>query len=219
MKKKAKSPNHINVLVVSANSHIENILTSTAGEKFPLLTFFFYSKIPPALYPYDLLVLPVKELEKAPSLMYKLPVLIYGPLEKIPFPYLEGCFDFLLEPWQPLELCLRALRVSTKYRFRIQGVMLHLHRDKIQAGSYSLPLTNGEFHLLRTLGQAKGKIISRKQIEAGFPTSASSISSRRLDICVARVRKKLKRLLTLTGRTKTNPILSVRGKGYYLLTD
>jgi len=126
--------------------------------------------------------------------------------------FLAGCEDYLRDPWTPEELALRALaalaRVSRRYRFPWGEVSFEGKDLRTPAGL--VPLTLDESLILRMLLRSRGAPVPRPALALSTGKAAGSPGSRRLDVHVSAIRKKLRSTVPQPGRF----IISVRGQGY-----
>ena len=143
----------------------------------------------------------------------------------MPQAILQGCVDYLVEPWEPEELFYRALRFHPVHRISLAGTALLVLPGCIKAEDHEVPLTAIEYSLLITLLKAKGSIVPRSVLSTLIPGPLKAPSSRRIDAHMARLRKKIR---LCRGNKfspgeepgpRSSPLRSARGLGYYLITD
>ena len=142
------------------------------------------------------------------------PVIACGPAGLLRSAFLGGCADYLREPWLPEELELRALAVLSRERRRFQfpwGTVCFEGQD-LRTPTGLVSLTHGESRILRLLLRARGEPVPRAAIALDLWGSPAGAAGRAIDMHVACVRKKVRRVETAAGRF----ITCVRGRGYMI---
>lgn len=146
------------------------------------------------------------------------PIVAYGPAELLAACYLNGCDDYLKEPWSPAELEWRALRLlgraAENWRFgwgrlEIRGLALH-------GPAASCPLSEAEARILRLLVANRGEAVPRQALYYAIWGRPGAGVSRVVDVHVCSLRKKLRRLLPASAGSAPS-IRSVRGVGYRIV--
>lgn len=138
----------------------------------------------------------------------------------------QGADDYLTKPFDFAVLLARIEAVLRRYKTgALPGDMENL-KEKIRFGEFILdshqellfhneeevPLTTLEFHLLRYLVNNPNRVISRQTLMDEVWEYQESVSSRTVDVHIAKLRKKL------MGSKGTSPISTVRGRGYRFIT-
>ena len=159
----------------------------------------------------DLRVAPIDAIESLPE-GSPVPFIAYGPGSSVRRAYLEGCADYIKEPWVPEELGLRALAVleRTPCGIRFPWGFVRLEGSTLVAPCGSIVLTHREARILRVLLLRRGSPVGRSALALqawGFPLPAGS---RRIDVHVAGIRRKVAEAIPAAGRL----IVSVRREGY-----
>jgi len=211
---------------VSPDPFRRSLIKSVASTRFQTLSCTIRASIPPSCKPYEVLVFPVTALPLSEDLFHQYRIITYGPLEYMPQAFLQGCVDYLAEPWEPEELFYRALRFHPIDRITLEGTTLLVLPGCIKTEDHEVPLTTIEHSLLVTLLKAKGSIVPRAVLSRLIPGPVKDPSSRRIDAHMARLRKKI-RLCRVGNRCSpgeepgphSSPLRSSRGLGYYLITD
>jgi two-component system, OmpR family, response regulator AdeR len=131
-----------------------------------------------------------------------------------------GCDDYLVKPFNPLELIARAKAVLR--RPEQAGAPAHIQFGKLRIdleahtaaiGGIPLTLTPTEFRLLRLLAERGGRLVSRGQlVEAALDDDAFDKS---VNPHMSRLRQKLQEQ-SPTGRGGAVRVASVRSEGYRL---
>ena len=129
-----------------------------------------------------------------------------------------GCDDYLIKPFEPMELILRInkllnprinnVRVDKKYYFG--DFIYESNTKKLNRNNKTVKLTTNEEYLLEILIKNINKEISREYI--GKKLNIDS-NLRSVDVIVARLRKKI------TSNSDTSFLKTVRGKGYMLISE
>ncbi|MES1199060.1 MAG: response regulator [Pseudomonadota bacterium] len=131
-----------------------------------------------------------------------------------------GADDYMSKPCNPRELVARARAVLRRGRdkesgfsavetARFAGFRLDMaRRELIDPDSVVIPLSTGEFRLLRAFVDRPQRVLSREQLLDLAFANDSEVFDRAVDVQVSRLRKKLER------RGEPDLIRTVRGEGY-----
>jgi len=130
-----------------------------------------------------------------------------------------GADDYLAKPCNPRELVARARAVLRRARdneaapsgetLRFAGFRLDIaRRELIDPDDVVIPLSAGEFRLLRAFVERPQRVLSREQLLDFAFDNDSEVFDRAVDVQVSRLRKKLER----PGGIEI--IRTVRGEGY-----
>ena len=129
-----------------------------------------------------------------------------------------GCDDYLIKPFEPMELILRVnkllnprinnVRVDKKYYFG--DFIYESSTKKLNRNNETVKLTTNEEYLLEILIKNINKEISREYI--GKKLNIDS-NLRSVDVIVARLRKKI------TSNSDISFLKTIRGKGYMLISE
>jgi len=128
-----------------------------------------------------------------------------------------GADDYIVKPFSPKEVVARVRAVLRRARAPADGAPIVIGRLAIDVARHSVrvdgapvSLTRKEFDLLRTLAEARGRVLSRELLldRVWGYAAAGEIESRTVDVHVRRLRVKLGR----EGRH----IATVKGVGYRL---
>jgi len=142
------------------------------------------------------------------------PVIACGPAGLLRSAFLEGCADYLREPWLPEELELRVLAVLSRERRRFQfpwGTVSFEGQD-LRTPAALVSLTHNESRILRLLLRARGEPVPRAAIACHLWGSPSRAAGRAIDMHVACIRRKVRRVEAAAGRF----ITCARGRGYMI---
>ncbi len=130
-----------------------------------------------------------------------------------------GADDYLSKPCNPRELVARARAVLRRQKdaettppgeqIRFAGFRLDIpRRELVDPDDVVIPLSAGEFRLLRALVERPQRVLSREQLLDYAFDNDGDVFDRAVDVQVSRLRKKLER----PGSIEI--IRTVRGEGY-----
>jgi two-component system OmpR family response regulator len=131
-----------------------------------------------------------------------------------------GADDYVAKPCNPRELVARARAVLRRARdsearrigaeaVRFAGFRLHLARRELtDPDGVLVPLSTGEFRLLRAFVERPQRVLSREQLLDLAFSSDSDVFDRAVDVQVSRLRRKLE------SEGVGEIIRTVRGEGY-----
>ena len=125
-----------------------------------------------------------------------------------------GCDDYLVKPFNPLELIARAKAVLRRKNLLEQSrivalgeLQVDLDRHVASVGETLLDLTPTEFRILKVLAERAGRLVSRGQlVDSAMDGEAFDKS---VNPHISRLRQKLEALGNLR-------LVSVRSEGYRL---
>lgn len=162
----------------------------------------------------DLLVLPARELPRAgsPPAADDVPVIAHGPAGLMRAAFLGGCADYLRDPWTAQELALRAEAVLSRRRasFEFPWGRTRFEGDALCTPGGPAPLTRQQAVILRALLRRRGAPVARAALAALL--GAGSEKSRRVDVQVSAIRRRVREVVPGAGRF----ITCVRGRGYMI---
>ncbi len=171
---------------------------------------FLRAEDPPAADRVDLYVTPAALLSTVPR--DGPPVIACGPSAMMRTSFLAGCEDYLRDPWTPEELGLRALAALTRARRRFifpWGEVSFEGKD-LRTPAGLVPLTLHESRILKMLLRGRGAPVARPALALSTGEAAGAAESRRIDVHVSALRRKLRAAEPRAGRF----IVCVRGQGY-----
>jgi two-component system OmpR family response regulator len=129
-----------------------------------------------------------------------------------------GADDYLAKPCNPRELLARIRAVLRRPRedagaagaaLTFDGWRLDLvRRELVQPGGGVVPLSGGEFGLLRAFAERPGRVLTRDQLLEAARGADADVFDRAMDVQISRLRKKLD---DGSGR---DMITTIRGEGY-----
>jgi hypothetical protein len=142
-------------------------------------------------------------------------LLCYGSGELLPGCFMAGCEDYLKEPWSPGELVWR-VRKLCRHRdkpLRFSWGVLSVGNLEIGSPLGRCRLSVQEQSILRMLTANAGEPVSRQALYYGIWGKPASPETRVVDMHIASLRKKLRRLFPESSAD----IRSARGVGYLLV--
>jgi two-component system OmpR family response regulator len=125
-----------------------------------------------------------------------------------------GADDYLVKPFQLVELSARVAAVARRYSgnpnpvVRIGELTIDLAARRVERGDRAVELTGREWALLEAFLQHPGALLSRSRLEDSLYAFGAEIESNTIEVYISRLRKKL-------GR---ETIETVRGMGYRMNT-
>lgn len=127
-----------------------------------------------------------------------------------------GAEDYLVKPFEPKELVLRAravLRRSNTQREKAKIIsfghyIFDMGSFQLKRGNDPIALTSSEAAILKLLAENAGKPVSREELSKLMPGTASE---RSIDVQITRLRKKIEE-----SERKPVYLQTVRGAGYVL---
>jgi len=139
-------------------------------------------------------------------------------LEKKTESFLEGCDDYLIKPFEPAELVLRANKLlnprinnsGTEKKSFFGEFEFNFSTKELRKNNLSINLTNTEEQLIEILSKNLNQEISREEIALKLDMHSNF---RSIDVIVARLRKKI-----FSDDDNTSFLKTVRGKGYMLIS-
>ncbi len=125
-----------------------------------------------------------------------------------------GADDYVVKPFSPRELVLRAKAVLRRRKSEEKGpevleagkLVVDVPRHRVTVSGKDVELTKLEFDLLATLLRRRGRVQTREMLSADVWDMSSDVSTRTIDTHVKRLRQKLGKA---GGQIET-----VRGLGY-----
>jgi DNA-binding response OmpR family regulator len=151
------------------------------------------------------------------------PVIAFGPPALLRAAFLDGCADYLKDPWTPEELAMRALAALAREEPRLSfpGGALCLEGRRIDSERGPVALTLHECRILRLLLAAHGEPVPRDALAAAAGGASVRVggrggASRAVDAHVSALRRKLRRAAPDSDRATGPRIECVRGQGYLL---
>lgn len=134
-----------------------------------------------------------------------------------------GADDYLIKPFSPRELLARLQALVRRATGQVgpQGTVIRVGRlavntitMRVAVDGIDVPMTSGEFQLLRVFVERPGRVLSRDQLLEFAMGSADEAFDRSIDVRISRLRQKL-------GDDPKNPrtIRTIRGFGYVLVDE
>ncbi len=181
------------------------------------------------LFIFDLIILDImmpkingiKFLEKFRKNNVNTPVLMLtasNKLNKKTESYSFGCDDYLIKPFEPMELVLRIEKLlnprinkSKQIDKMFFGEFIYEKSTKeLKKNNINIKLTTSEEQLLEIFVNNLNKEISREYIAKKLNIE---VNPRSIDVIVTRLRKKI------TSKNNSSFLKTVRGKGYMLISE
>ncbi|MBK5515784.1 response regulator transcription factor [Bacillus sp. TH11] len=127
-----------------------------------------------------------------------------------------GADDYLVKPFEPIELVLRIKALLKRYQITVSqsiqvgNVLLNRKTFEVNVGEQTVTLPLKEFELLFTLGSKAGRTCSREQLIEDVWGYDFEGNERTLDVHINRLREKFQEELSKFS------IRTIRGLGYRL---
>lgn len=130
-----------------------------------------------------------------------------------------GADDYLVKPFEPLELVLRIRAILRRTTFneqrkaivRFGEYQLDMGSGRLQKNGEDVNLTSGEAQLLRLLAEKSPEAVTRSELAKALGIGDNE---RNVDVQVTRLRKKIEE-----DSSRPVYIKTMRGSGYTLYTD
>jgi two-component system response regulator RegX3 len=130
-----------------------------------------------------------------------------------------GADDYVAKPFDALELLARVdavLRRANPRRqadsFELDDLRIDWHRSEAFRNDVPLRLSARQFQLLAYLVERRGQLVTREQLQRDVWGFADDVSTRTVDIHIARLRKAIER-----NPASPRLIVTVQGLGYRFL--
>jgi DNA-binding response OmpR family regulator len=164
----------------------------------------------------DIFVVPVHVLTR--DGFGKRPLIAYGNAESISIAFLAGCEDYLKEPWDEEELAFRLERIARRLSVGFGWGFADSRAHAAVSPSGSVELSKHELSILKTLAVYRGDVVPKEALQYAAWGNLSP-SSRRLDMCICSLRKKLAAIAPENGpeNGEEHRIKTVYGEGYTLI--
>ncbi len=132
--------------------------------------------------------------------------------------YSFGCDDYLIKPFEPMELVLRIKKLLNPRINKSKQMDKHFFGEftydkntkELKKNNINIQLTSSEEQLLEIFIKNINKEISRESIAKNLDIT---VNPRSVDVVVTRLRKKI------TSKNNSSFLKTVRGKGYMLISE
>ena len=208
------------LLEIFLNKH--NFIVSTAKDAFE-------GKKISELFSFDLIILDImmpkksgiEFLNKFRKTNTSIPIIMLtanGQIEKKTKSYSFGCDDYLIKPFEPIELVLRIKKLlnprvnklKKSNEFFFGEYKFNLNTRSLKKNEQNIGLTGAEQYLLEILVNNINKEVSREFVIQKLKLDSNL---RSIDVLVNRLRKKI------TSSRNTSFLKTIRGKGYMLISE
>ncbi len=129
----------------------------------------------------------------------------------------SGADDYLVKPFEPRELLLRARNIISRVQIantgnnesyiKIGRMNFNAKTNRLMLGDALISLTSGEANLLSILSTNIGKLMSRQELA----NLCGGINERSIDVQIIRLRNKIE-----NDPRKPSHLQTIRGLGYVL---
>ncbi|MBI9102629.1 MAG: response regulator transcription factor [Spirochaetales bacterium] len=165
----------------------------------------------------DALIIPADHLDELAEPIKNgkswIPVIAWGPMDKLASSFQKGCSDYLKDPWSPEELLIRVKKNVTNKALSFSWGRISIFPNKATSPFGAVKLSAQEFTILTVLAQQQGDIVPRETLYRELWGKIQQ-QSRVVDMHISSLRKKIQ--ILLPRDTKESPIKSAHGRGYFI---
>lgn len=163
-------------------------------------------------------VVPIEQLDQlqqlvpSPFIKSFLPIIGYGPATRLRYAFLNGCTDYLKEPWYSDEMETRIVNALKANQIELHWGSINISPSFLESELGSVPISYQEYIICKLLIANYNKIVPREAFYYAL-WGRQGTNSRVVDMHISHLRKKIQ---TIIPKSSEIVIHSARRYGYYI---